>query len=94
MEYRQNQKGVPKIEVTFTLDKNRILNVNARDKSSGKSENITITNENGRLSSEKIQNLIENESKFKEEEEKIENMCIDTLRSTSILNYSFDSYLL
>ena len=86
MEYRQNQKGVPKIEVTFTLDKNRILNVNARDKSSGKSENITITNENGRLSSEKIQNLIENESKFKEEEEKIENMCIDTLRSTSILN--------
>ena len=94
MEYRQNQKGVPKIEVTFTLDKNRILNVNARDKSSGKSENITITNENGRLSSEEIQNLIENESKFKEEEEKIENMCIDTLRSTSILNYSFDSYLL
>ena len=42
-------RGVPQIEVTFEVDANGILNVNAAEKSSGKSEKITITNEKGRL---------------------------------------------
>ena len=40
-------RGVPQIEVTFDIDANGILNVSAMDKSSGKQNKITITNEAG-----------------------------------------------
>merc|ERR1712027_47051 len=40
-------RGVPQIEVTFDIDANGILNVSAQDKSTGKSNQITITNEKG-----------------------------------------------
>merc|ERR1712127_1173686 len=43
-------RGVPQIEVTFDIDANGILNVSAADKSTGKSNNITITDDKGRLS--------------------------------------------
>ena len=43
-------RGVPQIEVTFDLDLNGILKVEAKDKSTGKSQKITITNDRGRLS--------------------------------------------
>lgn len=43
-------RGVPQIEVTFDIDANGILNVTAQDKSSGKTQQITITNDKGRLS--------------------------------------------
>merc|ERR1712084_102862 len=43
-------RGVPQIEVTFDIDANGILNVSAQDKASGKTNQITITNEKGRLS--------------------------------------------
>merc|ERR1719402_1788785 len=43
-------RGVPQVEVTFDIDANGILNVSALDKSSGKQEKITITNDKGRLS--------------------------------------------
>merc|ERR1711994_540277 len=43
-------RGVPQIEVTFDIDANGILNVSATDKSTGKAEKITITNDKGRLS--------------------------------------------
>jgi L1 cell adhesion molecule like protein len=48
-------RGVPQIEVTFDIDANGILNVNAADKSTGKSQKITITNDKGRLSKEDIE---------------------------------------
>merc|ERR1712167_162494 len=41
-------RGVPQITVTFDIDANGILNVSAKDKSSGKEQQITITNEKGR----------------------------------------------
>jgi heat shock protein 1/8 len=40
-------RGQPQIEVTFDIDANGILNVSAADKSTGKSNQITITNEKG-----------------------------------------------
>ena len=40
-------RGVPRIEVTFDVDANAILNVSAIDKSSGKQNTITITNDKG-----------------------------------------------
>merc|ERR1711893_574868 len=45
-------RGVPQIEVTFDIDANGILNVSAADKSTGKQNKITITNDKGRLSKE------------------------------------------
>ena len=40
-------RGVPQIEVTFDIDANSILNVSAVDKSTGKENKITITNDKG-----------------------------------------------
>merc|ERR1719451_253423 len=51
-------RGVPQIEVTFDIDANGILNVSAQDKSSGKEEKITITNDKGRLSKEEIEKMV------------------------------------
>ena len=51
-------RGVPQIEVTFDIDANGILNVSAVDKSSGKQEKITITNDKGRLSKEEIERMV------------------------------------
>merc|ERR1711993_70081 len=51
-------RGVPQIEVAFDIDANGILNVSAQDKSSGKEEKITITNDKGRLSKEEIEKMV------------------------------------
>lgn len=51
-------RGVPKIEVTFDLDANGILNVSAKDTSTGKSEKITISNDKGRLSKDEIDKML------------------------------------
>ena len=64
-------RGVPQIEVSFDVDANGILNVKAADKSTGKSENITITNDKGRLSKEEIDKMVQDAEKFKDEDEKI-----------------------
>jgi L1 cell adhesion molecule like protein len=47
-------RGVPQIEVTFDIDANGILNVTAADKSTGRENKITITNDRERLSEEEI----------------------------------------
>lgn len=43
-------RGVPQIQVTFEVDQNGIMNINATDKATSKSEQITISNNKGRLS--------------------------------------------
>merc|ERR1712021_312556 len=63
-------RGVPSIEVTFDIDANGILNVSAEEKSTGKKEKITITNDNGRLSATEIQRMVDDAEKFKQEDEK------------------------
>merc|ERR1712173_227567 len=62
-------RGVPQIEVTFDIDANGILNVSAVDKSSGKKENITITNDKGRLSAEDIEKMLADAEKYKAEDD-------------------------
>ncbi|CAE8627976.1 unnamed protein product [Polarella glacialis] len=62
-------RGVPKIEVAFDLDSNGILNVAAADKTTGKSNKITITNEKGRLSKEEIERMVKDAEQFKQEDE-------------------------
>merc|ERR1712112_57965 len=63
-------RGVPQIEVTFDIDANGILNVSACDKSTGKQNKITITNDKGRLSKEEIERMVNDAEKFKEEDNK------------------------
>ena len=63
-------RGVPQIEVTFDIDANGILNVSASDKSTGKQNKITITNDKGRLSKDDIERMVSDAEKFKADDEK------------------------
>jgi len=63
-------RGVPKIEVTFDLDANGILNVSAKEISTGKSERITIKNDKGRLSKEDIDKMLKEAEMYRQEDEK------------------------
>ncbi|KAJ7905418.1 heat shock protein 70 family [Mycena olivaceomarginata] len=58
-------RGVPQVEVTFDIDANGILNVSASDKTTGKSNRITITNDKGRLSKEEIDRMVDEAEKYK-----------------------------
>merc|ERR1712243_390479 len=62
-------RGVPQIEVTFDIDANGILNVSASDKSTGKQNKITITNDKGRLSKEDIERMVNEAEKYAAEDE-------------------------
>merc|ERR1712100_207140 len=84
-------RGVPQIEVTFDIDANGILNVNSQDKSTGKSNQITITNEKGRLSQSEIDRMVQEAEQYRAEDEAnkskieakngLENYCF-TMRNT------------
>ena len=63
-------RGVPQIDVTFDIDANGILNVSAVDKSTGKENKITITNDKGRLSAEEIQRMVNEAEEYKDEDDK------------------------
>jgi len=62
-------RGVPQIEVTFDIDANGILNVSAVDKSTGRENKITITNDKGRLSKDEIERMVSDAEKYKKEDE-------------------------
>ncbi|KAH9422439.1 Heat shock 70 kDa protein 1A [Dermatophagoides pteronyssinus] len=63
-------RGIPQIEVTFDIDANGILNVSAVDKSTGKQNKITITNDKGRLSKDDIERMVQEAEKYREEDER------------------------
>ena len=65
-------RGVPQIEVAFDVDANGIMNIEAHDKGSGKKEQITITNDKGRLSSDDIERMVQEAEEFKEEDQQIQ----------------------
>jgi len=62
-------RGVPQIEVTFDIDANGILNVSAQDKSTGKQNKITITNDKGRLSKDEIERMVQEAEKYKADDD-------------------------
>merc|ERR1711918_5914 len=78
-------RGTPQINVTFDIDANAILNVSAEEKSTGKVNKITITNDKGRLSKEEIERMVEEAEKYKAEDDRhkerieaknsLENFC-------------------
>ncbi|KAL1396967.1 hypothetical protein pipiens_010117 [Culex pipiens pipiens] len=63
-------RGVPKIEVTFDLNADGILNVSAKDNSTGKQEKITIKNDKGRLSKAEIDRMLSEAEKYREQDER------------------------
>merc|ERR1712003_230770 len=63
-------RGVPQINVIFDIDANGILNVSAEDKTTGKKNKITITNDKGRLSKDEIERMVNEAEKYKDEDEK------------------------
>ncbi|XP_011179476.1 heat shock 70 kDa protein cognate 1 [Zeugodacus cucurbitae] len=63
-------RGVPQIEVTFDIDANGILNVTAVEKSTGKENRITITNDKGRLSKDDIERMVNEAEQYRNEDEK------------------------
>ncbi len=70
---REAKKGIPRIEVTFEIDVNGILNVSALDVDTKKVQTITIKNES-LISKEEIENFKKNSLIFKEEISKRKNL--------------------
>jgi len=64
-------RGTPKIVIDLSVDVNGILEVTAKEESTGKTNNIKITNDKGRLSKEQIEEMVKAAEKFKEEDEKL-----------------------
>jgi molecular chaperone DnaK (HSP70) len=61
--------GVPQIEVTFDLDANSVMNVWAKDKSTHKDSQITITNDTNRLSQDDIERMVKEAEKYAAEDD-------------------------
>ena len=61
-------RGVPQIEVSFDIDANGILNVTALEKSTGKSNNVTIKNDGSRLSKEDIERMTNDAETYTKED--------------------------
>ena len=79
-------RGVPQIEVTFDIDANGILNVSAVEKSTGKEQKITITNDKGRLSADDIERMVGEAEKYKAEDER-QRQRIDA--KNALENYAY-----
>eukprot|EP00823_Brevimastigomonas_motovehiculus_P004692 TRINITY_DN31_c0_g2_i1.p1 TRINITY_DN31_c0_g2~~TRINITY_DN31_c0_g2_i1.p1 ORF type:complete len:671 (-),score=268.92 TRINITY_DN31_c0_g2_i1:490-2502(-) len=69
-------RGVPQIEVTFEIDSNGIVHVQAEDKGTGKKEKITVTPDKGRLSEEEIARMLKEAEEYAEQD-KVEREKVD-----------------
>ena len=78
-------RGVPQIEVTFDIDANGILNVNAKDKATGKEQSIRIEASSG-LSDTEIDKMV-NDAKKHEVEDKGKREKIDLVNQVEHLIY-------
>ena len=74
-------RGVPQIEVSFDLDADGILNIEACEKSTGKKESITIKNDKGRLSQEDIERMVQEAEEFAKADQDVK----DTIESKNQL---------
>ena len=85
-------RGTPQIEVSFDVDANGIMNIEAVDKGSGKTQNITIKNDKGRLSSEDIDRMINEAERYKSEDEANKRMVEARNKLESLLYQSKSSF--
>ena len=84
-------RGVPQIEVTFDVDANGILNVSAKDKATGKEQNIRIEASSG-LSDEEIQRM-RDEAKANEAADKAEKERVDKINGADALCFQSEKNL-
>ena len=78
-------RGVPQIEVTFTVDANGLLQVTAEEKGTGKAHNITITAQDHRLSAEDVRRMVEEAERYAAEDKE--------WKETILSRQSLESYL-
>jgi molecular chaperone DnaK len=81
------RRGQPQIEVTFDIDANGIMNISAKDKSTGKENKITIKSDSG-LSKEEIEKMIQEAEANAEEDKKIKEL-IEARNSAESQMHSF-----
>ncbi|WP_304123749.1 molecular chaperone DnaK [Methanosphaera cuniculi] len=84
-------RGTPQIEVTFDIDANGIINVSAKDKGTGKEQQITITSSN-KLSDEEIEQKVK-EAEAHAEEDKKRQEEIEVRNTADSLIYTVDKTL-
>jgi len=84
-------RGVPQIEVTFDIDANGILNVNAKDKATGREQHITITASTN-LSETEVERLVE-EAKLHQEEDKQRQELVDARNEADGMIYQIEQSL-
>ena len=81
--------GVPQVKVTFNIDVNGILNISASNKTTGKSNCITITNNKGHLSKKEIEHMVNEAKKYKAEDEAAAS-CIQSRAQWYVSTYISD----
>ena len=84
-------RGIPQIEVTFDINANGILEVTAKDKATGKTQNITITASSG-LSDNEVEKMRQDAERFAEED-KVNKEKIETRNNADTLAYSAEKTL-
>ncbi len=85
-------RGVPQVEVSFDIDANGIMNVTAVEKGTGKSKDITIKNDNNRLSQEDIDRMVKEAEKYKAEDEQVK-LKLESINNFEALLYQTKSSL-
>jgi molecular chaperone DnaK len=84
-------RGVPQIQVTFDIDANGILNVNAKDMATGRDQKITITSSSG-LSKEEVERMAK-EAEVHAAEDKARREAIESKNQLDSLVYSIEKML-
>jgi len=85
-------RGVPQIDVSYDIDANGIMNIEACEKGTGKKESITITNDKGRLSAEDIENMVQEAEEFAKDDLELKEK-IDAKNQLEALVYQTRSTL-
>lgn len=83
------KRGVPQVEVTFSLDSNGILSVTAKDKSTGATANTTISDACKGLSAEEIDAMLADAEKYKAQDEEVRKK-VEMAREMDELAYIID----
>ena len=85
--FTPSPRGVPQINVGFDVDVDGIVEVTARDRSTGLKKKITISNKHGRLSPEEMRRMVRDAVRYKAEDEEVRNK----VRIKNLLeNYAFE----
>ncbi|MDH5261198.1 MAG: Hsp70 family protein, partial [Gammaproteobacteria bacterium] len=84
-------RGLPQIQVTFDIDANGILNVSAKDKATGKSQNIVIKASSG-LSDDEIEKMVTDAERHADEDRKFREL-VDTRNQADGLMHAAEKTL-